>query len=114
VTPRIPGELPSDGYSLACDHGWCDACGHVALLVAGGDLCERCDVIGRAVSQNLHRRHLTTSQRAQIAAGLVPMFEREARARQSAAGGSHPGPLRPRAGFSEIAGMGFHGGCSGV
>lgn len=22
--------------------------------------------------------------------------------------------LRPRAGFSEIAGMGFHGGCSGV
>jgi hypothetical protein len=45
------------------------------------------------VSQNLHRRHLTTSQRAMVAAGLVPMFEKEARERQRAAGGDHSKPL---------------------
>jgi hypothetical protein len=37
------------------------------------------------VSQNLHRRHLTTSQRSVVAAGLVPMFEKEAHERQVAA-----------------------------
>jgi hypothetical protein len=36
------------------------------------------------VSQNLHRRHLTTSQRAFVAAGLKKMFEGEARARMEA------------------------------
>lgn len=45
------------------------------------------------VSQNLHRRHLTTSQRAQVAAGLVPMFAEEAKGRQRAAGGHHPEAL---------------------
>jgi hypothetical protein len=36
------------------------------------------------VSQNLHRRQLTASQRAMVAAGLVPMFEAEARDRDQA------------------------------
>lgn len=34
------------------------------------------------VSQNLHRRHLDASQRAMVAAALVPMFEAEAKERQ--------------------------------
>ena len=42
------------------------------------------------VSQNLHRRHLSTSQRAMVAAGLVSMFEKEARERQ-AHGATAPG-----------------------
>jgi hypothetical protein len=34
------------------------------------------------LSHNLHRRHLTTSQRAAIAVDVLPMFEEEARKRQ--------------------------------
>jgi len=36
------------------------------------------------VSKNVHRRHLTESQRALLAAGLKPLFEEEARQRQCA------------------------------
>src|SRR5438128_3664109 len=48
------------------------------------------------VTKNLHRRHLTESQRALVAAQLKPLFEEEARQRQSAAlkPGSEP-PVPP-------------------
>ena len=47
------------------------------------------------VSVNLHRRHLTTAQRAALALDLLPRLEEEARERQREAGGAQPGPLRP-------------------
>lgn len=47
------------------------------------------------VSMNLHRRHLTTAQRAALALDLLPRLEEEARGRQSEAGGANPGPLTP-------------------
>lgn len=40
------------------------------------------DVLGYIVSKNLKRRHLTESQRATVAAELVPMLAEEARKRQ--------------------------------
>ena len=39
------------------------------------------------LSTNLHRRHLDASQLAMVAARALPLFEREARERQVAAGG---------------------------
>jgi hypothetical protein len=39
-------------------------------------------LVSFAVSMNLHRRHLTTSQRALLAADLRPLFDMEARSRQ--------------------------------
>jgi len=47
------------------------------------------------VSHNLHRRHLTIAQRAALALDLLPKLEEEARERQAAAGGDHPGALPP-------------------
>jgi hypothetical protein len=44
------------------------------------------------ISKNLHRRHLTTSQRAAIAAEIMPMLRAEAKERQ-AEGGRHGGAI---------------------
>ena len=41
-------------------------------------------LVSFVISKNLKRRHLDTSQRALIAAGLVPLFAEEAKARQGA------------------------------
>lgn len=50
------------------------------------------------VSQNIHRRHLTESQRTMIGAALVPLFEAEAKERQRQ-GGREKVPARlPEAG----------------
>jgi len=40
--------------------------------------------VAYVLSANLHRRHLTTSQRAMVAAAAVPLFEAEAKERQVA------------------------------
>jgi|GEM_PF-3187041 len=43
---------------------------------------EREDLIDFVISRNLHRRHLTESQRAMVAAKLKPLFEKAAKERQ--------------------------------
>jgi hypothetical protein len=45
-------------------------------------------LVAFVLSLNLHRRHLTSSQRAAIAAELLPILEAEAKERQRAAGGN--------------------------
>ncbi len=74
---------------------------HEAMILDGRNryaACEKAGIAPRFVewkgeggsplrfvlSHNLHRRHLTTSQRAAIAAEVLPMFEEEAQARMLA------------------------------
>ena len=45
------------------------------------------DPLGDVVARNLHRRQLSTSQRAEVARTLKSMYEEQAQARQAAAGG---------------------------
>jgi len=47
------------------------------------------DETGFAISENVERRHLTTGQKAMAALAAVPLFEAQAKARQSAAGGDN-------------------------
>lgn len=59
------------------------------------------DALREALSLNLHRRHLTTSQRARIAADVEPMFAEAARERMSEGGRRAQGvanwpPVEPR------------------
>ena len=44
------------------------------------------DPVGFSLSLNLHRRHLTSDQRAAIAVDVLPLYEAEAKKRQKQAG----------------------------
>lgn len=48
-------------------------------------------LVAFVVSMNLHRRHLTSSQKAMVAVEILPMLEREAKERQRVHGGTAPG-----------------------
>lgn len=48
------------------------------------------------LSLNLHRRHLTPSQKATVAVEILPWFEREAKKRQATSTGGSKPQLRPK------------------
>jgi hypothetical protein len=63
------------------------ACARAAVEPRFNEIEEnRVSAIQYVVSKNIHRRHLTTSQRAAIAAEMMPMLREEARKRQSTRG----------------------------
>jgi hypothetical protein len=59
-------------YKACCERGVA-----ITTTVYAGD-----DPVNYVLSHNLHRRHLTPSQKAMIATSALPMFEQEARKRQ--------------------------------
>ena len=69
------------------------ACQMAQKPVQVKDLPRDVDLFKFVVSKNLHRRHLTASQRACIAVEALPELEKRAKARQKAVGGVNPGPL---------------------
>ena len=62
------------------------------------------DPLGDVVAWNLHRRHLSTSQKAALAVELKPLFEEQARERQRQHGGTAPGKKSLRAKMPEVKG----------
>ena len=50
------------------------------------------------ISQNLKRRHLNASQKAMVALDILPLFEKEAKARQRQHGDTAPGRLKNTSG----------------
>jgi ParB-like chromosome segregation protein Spo0J len=67
------------------------ACKELGLELLIRDWDGRGSLVAFVVSLNLHRRHLTESQRALVAARLKPMFEAEAKQRMQS--GKAPDPM---------------------
>lgn len=74
---------PDDGIVLVDGRNRLAACELVGVKPETR-MYEGDDPIGFVVSQNLHRRHLTTGQRAAVAAGIRPLYREQADARKKA------------------------------
>jgi hypothetical protein len=64
----------------------CRACEELGVDVITREWDGKGSLVAFVVSLNLHRRHLNQSQKAMIAAEMLPMLEKEAKERQRAAG----------------------------
>lgn len=74
---------PDDGTVLLDGRNRLAACEKAGVKVTTRTY-EGDDPIGFVLSQNLHRRHLTTGQRAAVAAAIRPLYREQAKARQEA------------------------------
>ena len=83
-----------DGEVLLDGRNRIRACEKLGLDYEHEQWDRRGSVIDFIVSANIHRRHLTSGQRAMVGAELLPGLRAEAKKRQRAGGGSGPSGRR--------------------
>jgi hypothetical protein len=89
ISPVITlGELILDGRNR-----W-QACELAGVEPVTREYTGKLSPVDYVLSQNLHRRHLTASQKSIVAANAKPLYAAEAKERQRQAGGDHEEPLR--------------------
>lgn len=79
-----------DGKIIDGRNRW-QACEAAGIIPPTREWDGKGSLVTFVVALNLHRRHLTSSQRAAIAADLEPLLAAEAKERQRAHGGTAPG-----------------------